>query len=283
MVKSLKYTLFSIFLIFVVMTNVMAKDIENNAKLTIDDCIEVAISKNPNITLGKNISNIYKSKSGQVKSAYFPQINLSSGYNRQNAITNSNNDDSTNQYSGNASVNQLLYDFGKTSSKSRIQNLNYDSSRFDVENTIVQVVYNVKQAYYSALSAKINKNIYSQSIKLNEQHLKQAKAFFEAGLKSKIDVTTAEVNLSNAKLNFIKADNIYKNTIANLNNAMGVPEAPNYLIVDTLTFKNFVNEIKISNKHSKSEKQTIFKTDIAKNSIIYNLTLKKYDINLKKL
>lgn len=284
MIKRLKYVAFSMALMVAVMQNVMAIDIEKNTKLSIEDCIEIAIDNNPSITLGNNVADVYKSRSRQVKSAYFPQVNLSSGYNRQNPATSINVDRSTNQYSGNVGVDQLLFDFGRTHSKAKIQDLNYASSKYDTENTVIQVVYNVKQAYYSALSAKINKSIYSKSIKSNEQHLKQAKAFFEAGLKSKIDVTTAEVNLSNAKLNYIKADNLYKTTIASLNNAMGIPDAPIYEVVDTLTFKNIANEVSVAAKDNKTQgsskngKPAVLNAGVTKFDFIDNLTLKKFDI-----
>ena len=223
---------------------------------------------------------------GQVKSGYLPQINLSSGYNRLNSITNTGLDKDSNSYSGNVGVNQLIYDFGKTPTKVRIQDLNLDSSKYDVDNTVVQIAYNVKQAYYAALAAKISKDIYVQSINQYDRHLKQAQAFFEVGTKPKIDVTTAEVNLSNTKLNYIKADNLYKNAIANLNNAMGMPDAPEYEIDNIFAFKHIdkANEVEISTKSdglSKQESSTVLKSGVTRYNIMDNLTFKKYDVSFE--
>ena len=50
---------------------------------------------------------------------------------------------------------------------------------------------------------------------------------------------TAEVYLSNAKLNFITADNALKIARVNLNNAMGVPDAPAYTVEDSLAFTKY--------------------------------------------
>jgi outer membrane protein TolC len=263
--------------------------INNGDTLTLQGCIDIAVKKNPNITLGNNINKIYESRIGQAKSTYFPQLNLSSGYSRQNPTTNSALDNSISQYAGSVGVNQLLFDFGKTPTKVKIQNLNLDSSKFDVDNTVVQVAYNVKQAYFNALSAKISKDIYNQSIKQYEKHLEQANAFFKTGIRSKIDVTTAEVNLSNVKLDYIKANNIYKTSISNLNNAMGLPEAPEYDIEDTFTFNhidnNAENEVDISYQHNKKlekpEKKSVLKSKISKQNIIDNLNFKKYDISFE--
>lgn len=258
--------------------------IKNGEVLNLEQCINIAIIKNPNIGLAKNTAKIYESKVGQVKSGYLPQINLTSGYNRLNSITNIGIDKDSNSYSGSIGVNQLIYDFGKTPTKVKVQDLNLNSAKYDVDDAVIQIAYNVKQAYYSALSAKISKDVQSQSINQYERHLKQAKAFFETGIKSKIDVTTADVNLSNAKLSYIKADNMYKNAIANLNNAMGLLDAPDYDIDNIFAFKNInnVTSAKSDNKSSsKQDKDAVLKTGISKYDIMDTLTFKKYDISFE--
>ena len=49
------------------------------------------------------------------------------------------------------------------------------------------------------------------------------------------DVTKAEVDLSTAKLNLIKAENAFRLARVTLNNAMGLPEAPDYEVEDRLS------------------------------------------------
>jgi len=72
-----------------------------------------------------------------------------------------------------------------------------------------------------------------------EKHLDQAKAFFSVGKKPRFDVTRAEVDLSSAKLGLIKAENVLKIARVTLNNAMGVPFAPEYSIEDNLSFQKY--------------------------------------------
>jgi len=286
-------------LVLEVPISVFAQDnaVKKGDVLTIEKCIDIAISKNPNINLAENTTKIYKSRIGQVKSNYFPQMTVGSGYSRQNSITSFGADNDDNQYSGNVALNQLIYDFGKTPSKVKIQNYNLSSSNLDVDNTVIQIAYNVKQAYYSALSAKISKDIYAQAIYQYEQHLKQAKAFYSVGTKSKIDVTTADVNLSNARLNYIKANDSYKTAISNLNNVMGIPDAPEYSISDTVTFKNpwnkpeymvnisnqtpiKKNDKNLSNKNIKNS-NSVLKSNVTKYDVVENLTFKKFEITLE--
>ena len=47
-------------------------------------------------------------------------------------------------------------------------------------------------------------------------------------------MTKAEVDLSNAKVNFINAENQVKLNYVTLKNAMGVPNAPDYPLEDSL-------------------------------------------------
>src|SRR5208337_2673353 len=78
-----------------------------------------------------------------------------------------------------------------------------------------------------------------ESVGQYKQHLDQSRGFYEIGTKPRYDVITAEVNLSNAKLNLITADNALKIARVNLNNAMGVPDAPAYSVEDSLAFNRY--------------------------------------------
>ena len=65
----------------------------------------------------------------------------------------------------------------------------------------------------------------------------QAKAFYEIGMNPKVDVTIAEVNLSNAKLQLIQADNAVNLAVAKLNNIMGVPFIDKYNVQERLKYQ----------------------------------------------
>ena len=65
----------------------------------------------------------------------------------------------------------------------------------------------------------------------------QAKAFYKVGTKPKVDVTIAEVNLSNAKLNLIQAENAVDIAMAKLNNTMGLPYSNKYKVTETLRYE----------------------------------------------
>jgi outer membrane protein TolC len=94
----------------------------------------------------------------------------------------------------------------------------------------------VKQAYYSLLQAEKNREVAAETVKLTQDQLAQAKGFFDAGVKSKYDVTSAEVNLSSARLGQIRAENAVQIARVTLKNAMGAPDLADFTIEDTLAF-----------------------------------------------
>ena len=213
--------------------------------LTLQRCIEIALKKQPTIIASRYNINAAQSRIGQAKSGYYPQIDLSSGYSRISPASGSSGragvdaDKAFDQFSSSATLRQTLYDFGKTSTQVRVRNLDLDSSRSDLDNVTTQIAFNVKQAYYTVLQAKKNKAVSEETVKQFQQHLDQAKGFYEVGTKPKFDVTKAEVDLSNAKLNLIRSENAIKLATATLNNAMGVPYAPEYILEDNLSFLKY--------------------------------------------
>ena len=207
-------------------------------RLTLDQCIEITLKRNPSLTAAESVMNAAGTRVGQARSAYYPQVNLSADYTKYSPYTDPTNA-SQDLYQGSASLTQNIFDFGKTPSQVRIQRLNYDASREDRRNVYSQVVFNVKQAYYTLLQTEKNREVAIETVKLTQDQLDQAKGFFDAGVKSKYDVTSAEVNLSNARLAQIRAENSVQIARVTLKNAMGSPDLPDFSIVDTLAFQKY--------------------------------------------
>ncbi len=230
--------------------------IQKGEILNTERCVEIALLKNPSIVAAKGTVGVSESKVYEAKSNYFPQINWTGGYSRilpvsgrsftgaqggtfgtGTSVTTSSN--SFDQYTSSFTLSQNIYDFGRTSTQVKIQNLNFDSSRSDLENVTEQVVFTVKQAYFGVIQAKYNRLVAEDTVKQTQQHLEQAKGFYEVGTKPKFDVIKAEVDVSNAKLSLIKLNNDLKIAVVNLNNAMGVPEAPEYTLYEKLSFEKY--------------------------------------------
>lgn len=245
---------FTLLLLFIVPFKADAEDIiRKDELLTLQRCVEIAVMRHPTILAGQSNVDASQSRVGQAQSNYYPQIGLSAGYSRIKPITGvqaavstgitgniiENPTKSFDQFTGSVALSQNIYDFGKTSSQVDIQKFNLDASRSNLETTIEQVLLNVKQAYYGVLRAQRNRVVAVDTVKQFQLHLDQAKGFYEVGTRPKFDVTKAEVDLSNAKLALIRAENTLQVSKVTLNNAMGVPDAPDYLLEDILAFKKY--------------------------------------------
>jgi outer membrane protein len=223
--------------------------IRSGDTLALNQCIEIALKENPDIQAAAGTVNISSSRVGQARSAYYPQINASAAYAKGVPVTGARSTSTVSgssagsglryeQYAGSITLNQNILDF-RTSSLVDVAKYRFESSRADLITVENNVVLMVKQAYYGVLQAKRNKDVAADVIKQFELHLEQAQGFYEVGTRARIDVIKAEVDLSNARLNLINAENSLKIAWVNLNNAMGVPDAPLYAIEDNLSFHAF--------------------------------------------
>ncbi|MDO9289907.1 MAG: TolC family protein, partial [Thermodesulfovibrionales bacterium] len=115
--------------ILIVSSGAKAEEIIKKGELlNMDTCVEIALKKQPNIVAAKSTVNVNQSRVGQAKANYYPQVDLTSGYSRTSPVSRTDHN-SSDQYTGSATLKQNIYDFGKTSTQVDIQNLNLDSSK----------------------------------------------------------------------------------------------------------------------------------------------------------
>lgn len=201
---------------------------------SLNKLLEIAVKKHPQITSAQNTVDVVKSRVGQAKAGYYPQLNLSAGMSRNASPLLS---DQFNQYQSNLSLNQNIYDFNRVGTKVDIQTLDLGAARANLDNVTNNIILGVKQAYYERLRAKHIMDIRADTIKQFEEQLARAKGYYEVGVKPVFDVTTAEVNLGNAKVNLVTAQNALTIAVVNLNNAIGMPAAPPYELEDDVTYQ----------------------------------------------
>jgi TolC family type I secretion outer membrane protein len=262
------------FLVLTIPLKLYAEEIIKKGELlTLERCIEIALKRQPGIIAATNTIRVNQSKVGKANANYYPQIDLTAGYSKVSGTSSLSTSSNSryDQYTGSATLEQNIYDFGKTSTQVDIQNLNLDSSKSDLQNVTSQVIFKVRQAYFGVLQAKKKVGVAEEAIKQFRQHLDQAKGFYEVGTKPKFDVTKAEVDLSNSILNLIKASNVLSAAIATLNNAIGLPDAPEYLIEDNLSFEKheitFEEAIEKAYKNRSDLSSIVFKRQAAEKSI----------------
>ena len=250
-----------------------------NGEVTLVDCIKLALSNHPAIVSAISNAQIYESRIGQAWANYFPTISAGASYSRNDMLNTMGNNAYMRMmqqrynmfYVPTITANMLLFDFGKTKANADMARRNYESSRFDAETSIESVIYNVKVAYYNMVFAQAKKIVYEDTVKDYELQLKQADAYYKIGKKAKIDVTTAQYNLGNAKVNLIKAKNTLELAAVELANAVGIPQLENVILKDKLNTKmydvNFPDLIKTAEESRPSLLSAKKKMDAAELNI----------------
>jgi outer membrane protein len=207
--------------------------------LTLARVVAITRQNQPAILAAQGNVNASQSRVGQARAPYYPQINGSSGYDRlspEGNIYGVGDDGVYDRLAVGINASQMLYDFGKTTTQVEIRKTSLEAARSDLNATDDRAVFNVKLAYYNMLKIARDREVAFETVKQFEQHLEQAKGFYAAGVKPKYDVTKAEVDLSSAKLVQIQVKNNLRLARVVLNNAMGLPDAPDYMLEDNLTF-----------------------------------------------
>ncbi len=210
--------------------------------LTLDKAVELALANHPSLRVASGTQAINEALVGQAQSGFYPQVQAQSGYQRTtaNATRNftggpfprSTRGDMFGYYQNGVTLNQLLYDFGTTKSQVDTAQFNLKAANSDAETTLQTVVVNVQQAYFNLQQTQRLVTVSEEAILQFQKHLDLAKGRFQAGVAPKIDVTTAEVDFSNAQLNLITAKNNALVARVTLNNAMGIPTTIPYRVLE---------------------------------------------------
>jgi len=232
------------FCLFSPLGAVKNQPITKGETLTLARCIEIGLEKQPSILAARGTVDADRSRVREAQSAYFPEIDWTttvgrSSSGRQSSLGFGTQSGTFNSYSTGVTLNQTITEFGRTAAQVSINRYAFEASKTDLDNTTETVVFNVKQAYFGVLVAQRNRDVAAQAVKQSQLHLDQAQGFYDVGLKSMFDVTQAQVILSNAKLNSIKAENAVKRAASLLNQAIGVVDAPEYTLEDNLAYQKY--------------------------------------------
>lgn len=242
--RKIKYiSLIIISAILIICSNLQAHSIEDEADLfypveihdgtvlNIMDAIALAYKNSPKIRRQKYNLDIAKSNLGIAKSQYFPVIGAGVGFNYER---NSDSIYYDKRYRDlpavGVSVNQLIYNFGKTTAYIKMEEFYKIGAEYEFMDSLCNTLFDVKAKYYNFLQAKALFNVAKNNVKINENFVNLAKN------KNDEDKTTAQLNLSEAKIKYIEAENNLNNAKYDLSNAMYLEYQPNYDIENTATF-----------------------------------------------
>jgi len=200
-------------------------------KFTLAEAEAYALKNNPAITTAQLTAESVQQQIREARSGFFPQVfgEIDAVYApegaRLAATSGINNPSVYSRQSDGIVASQLITDFGRTFDLTQSARFNADAAGFRVTTTKAIIVLAVDRAYFDLRRAQAVLEVSKDTIKARQFSSDQIAVLFKNQLKSEIDASFAKVQLEQAKLLGIQAQNDYKMAEAALSTAMGFPDA----------------------------------------------------------
>jgi outer membrane protein len=127
-------------------------------------------------------------------------------------------------------LNQMVTDFGRTSNLVKSSKLHADAQNQTAASVRAQIVLEVDRAYFNLQRAQSVRTIAQQTVAARQLISDQVTQLAENKLKSKLDVSFANVNLAQAKIDDAASENDVRAAEAQLATAMGLPSEQRFTL-----------------------------------------------------
>jgi outer membrane protein len=132
-------------------------------------------------------------------------------------------------------VSQLITDFGRTKNLVSSADLSAKAAGQNAVATKEQILLAVDQAFYGALQAQAVVAVAHQTEGARQNVADQVGALFKNKLKSQLDFSFANVNLAQAQLLVLDAENNANSALATLSMVLGYRDSQNFALVEDAT------------------------------------------------
>ncbi len=216
-------------------------------KLTIEEAISIALQRNSNLIKGTNSLQINKA---EVKNAYgelLPNFGLRGNWGWEKRLVDEGSvstviindqlitaasETDTRSYSVSASGNITLFDGLANYAKISQKNMSLEAAKLNLEKLKQDIVFNTTTYFYAVISSNELVKVREDNVKFNQKLLETISEKNKVGAVPLADVYTQQVQLGNAQLLLIQAQNSYEDAKNSL---------LNYLALDILKEFEFVD------------------------------------------
>jgi outer membrane protein len=206
-------------------------------RLALKDAEALALRNNPQITSARLDALASQQLVREVRSSYWPTAvgNLTAVDSQTNSRITAgglNNPIIFERAAGGAAVSQLITDFGHTSnlvSSSRYSAKAADQSALATRQ---QILLATDRSFFGVLQAQAVLRVAQQTVSARQVVADQVEALEKSALKSELDLSFANVNLAQAKLLLLDAQNNEKASQAALAALLGYVTAQDFEVVD---------------------------------------------------
>ena len=213
---------------------------------TLNDCIQIALDwKKTVLSAGIDVNTAKKGLTSSY-SGLLPSLQFSTNI-AQNKFPNRRSVDfnfesltfdttftsSINNYSAGLSLNQMLYDGGRTINRVKQAKTNLITSKLNQRQIKSQVIQKVIQAYYDLLKAQKLSTVANKNLEMSNQQVDLVKKQFDIGLVKRTDLLKAQVAKGQAEVDAINKKINLENSRRILFNDMGLQDfGQNIIAID---------------------------------------------------
>ena len=129
-------------------------------------------------------------------------------------------------------LSQLITDFGRTTNLISSSKLRDKAQNANALATAEDIILATDQAFYNALQAQALLKVAQQTVDTRQAVQHQIDELTKSKLKSTLDLSFAEVNLSQAKLLLLDAQNNVDSTVAALSTVLGFDKEVHYELTE---------------------------------------------------
>lgn len=255
-------------------------------ELDLDETIQRALLTNPDIKIAESQRKEAKADYSAAKSARGISISLNhdsgrGGYadNRRYVITDNMGrqipryDKSIgNSHSNSITASLPLFTGGELQGQIGQAKANYRSMLSAEEQAYNEMKETATTGYFNMLNAGNMKALRQESVDRLQAHLDNVVAQYNVGIVARADVLRSEVELANAKQDYITASNEYDVAEATLNNIIGTPLNTTLKLKDSLQYVPYDNDmaycLAYSEQHRPELKQAEYGVDAAEAALV---------------
>jgi outer membrane protein len=207
-------------------------------RLTLPDAVAMALQNHPQVQAAQNEVNFAQQQVVMNRAPYYPIVT--------GDITGSQGNDLARIGAGGLStprlfdrfgqgltLSQLVTDSGRTPNLVSSARYQEQSTEQNLQATRFTVVLDVNRSYFDVLHAQAVVRVAQETVSARQLLSDQVTELAKNNLKSQLDVSFADVNVSESKLLLIRAQEAVQGALAQLGRALGSDQPANYQLVDT--------------------------------------------------